>query len=53
MNQAYLFNNGKNYQSYKMLGSRPDVSAEGERGYRFAVWAPRAAHVSVVGDFNG
>ncbi|MDD4323965.1 MAG: 1,4-alpha-glucan branching enzyme, partial [Eubacteriales bacterium] len=53
MNQAYLFNKGKNYQSYKMLGARSDVSAAGERGYRFAVWAPRAAHVSVVGDFNG
>ncbi len=53
MNQAYLFNHGKNYQSYRMLGARPDVSAEGERGYRFAVWAPHAAQVSVVGDFNG
>ena len=53
MNQAYLFNHGKNHQSYKILGARPDVSAEGERGYRFAVWAPHAAQVSVVGDFNG
>lgn len=53
MNQVYLFNHGKNYQSYKILGARPYVSAEDEPGYRFAVWAPRAAHVSVVGDFNG
>ena len=52
MNQAYLFNNGQNYQSYLMLGSRPDSNAEGESGYRFAVWAPRARSVSVVGDFN-
>ncbi|NLC25199.1 MAG: 1,4-alpha-glucan branching protein GlgB [Fastidiosipila sp.] len=53
MNQAYLFNQGKNYQSYKMFGARPDISAEDEPGYRFAVWAPRASSVSVVGDFNG
>ena len=52
MNQAYLFNTGKNYMSYNMLGSRPAVSAEGEAGYRFAVWAPAAVSVSVVGDFN-
>ena len=53
MNQAWLFNQGKNYQSYRMLGARPSTSPEGESGYRFAVWAPRAKAVSVVGDFNG
>ncbi len=53
MNQAWLFNQGKNYQSYKMLGARPDVSPEGEPGFRFALWAPRALGVSAVGDFNG
>ena len=53
MNQAWLFNQGKNYQSYRMLGARPSVSPDGESGYRFAVWAPRAQAVSVVGDFNG
>lgn len=53
MNQAWLFNQGENYQSYKMLGTRPHVSPEGDPGYRFAVWAPRALAVSVVGDFNG
>ncbi len=53
MNQAWLFNQGENYQSYKMLGARPHVSPEGEAGYRFAVWAPRALSVSAVGDFNG
>lgn len=52
MNQAYLFNNGKNVQSYRMLGAFPGVSSEGENGYRFAVWAPHARSVSVVGDFN-
>ena len=53
MNQAWLFNQGENYQSYRMLGARPSTSPEGESGYRFAVWAPRAQAVSVVGDFNG
>ena len=53
MNQAWLFNRGENYQSYKMLGARPHLSPEGGQGYRFAVWAPRAAGVSLVGDFNG
>ncbi|HHV41271.1 MAG TPA: 1,4-alpha-glucan branching protein GlgB [Clostridiaceae bacterium] len=52
MNQAYLFNTGNNFQSYKMLGSRPDLSHDGEPGYRFAVWAPNAKEISVVGDFN-
>ncbi|HZK41603.1 MAG TPA: 1,4-alpha-glucan branching enzyme, partial [Clostridia bacterium] len=53
MNQAWLFNQGENYQSYKMLGAHPHVSPEGEAGYRFALWAPRAMGVSAVGDFNG
>ncbi len=53
MNQAWLFNQGENYQSYRMLGARPHLSPEGDPGYRFAVWAPHASGVSVVGDFNG
>ena len=52
MNQAYLFNNGENYQSYKMLGAKPDINHDGEPGYRFAVWAPNAKAINVVGDFN-
>lgn len=52
MNQAYLFNKGENFQSYKMLGARPDKSHDGEPGFRFAVWAPNAGAVNVVGDFN-
>ncbi len=44
----YLFNNGKNYYSYRMLGAH---KAEG--GYTFAVWAPNAKSVSVVCDRNG
>ena len=52
MDQAFLFNTGKNHMSYKFLGSRPDHNTEGEPGYRFAVWAPHAVRVCVVGDFN-
>ncbi|MBN1891209.1 MAG: 1,4-alpha-glucan branching protein GlgB [Clostridiales bacterium] len=52
MDQGYLFNTGKNHQSYNFLGSFP-FDKEGEiKGYRFAVWAPRAHAVYVVGDFN-
>lgn len=52
MDQAYLFNTGKNYMSYNILGSRPETNSQGESGYRFAVWAPNAIKVCVVGDFN-
>jgi len=52
VNQAYLFNNGTNVQSHRMLGAFPAQSPEGDKGYRFAVWAPHARSVSVVGDFN-
>ncbi|MGI6157121.1 MAG: 1,4-alpha-glucan branching protein GlgB [Saccharofermentanales bacterium] len=53
MTEAWRFNEGKHHASYRFLGARPDLSPEGEQGYRFAVWAPRAAAVSAVGDFNG
>ncbi len=49
--QVYLFNTGENYQSYKMLGARP-AEVEGQKGWRFAVWAPNAERVRIVGDFN-
>lgn len=54
MNLAYLFNLGKNYMSYNILGSKPETNSEGERGYRFAVWAPNAKKfVSLVISMNG
>jgi 1,4-alpha-glucan branching enzyme len=45
---AYLFNEGNHYRLYQKLGSHPM-----EGGTSFAVWAPNAERVSVVGDFNG
>ena len=49
--QLYLFNEGTNYYAYKMLGAH-NITVDNEEGYRFAVWAPNAKSVSVVGEFN-
>ena len=49
--QTYLFNSGDNFKSYEMLGSHK-VKIDGVDGWRFAVWAPKAVSVRVVGDFN-
>src|SRR5471030_353016 len=48
----YLFGAGRLHQAYLTLGPRP-MTLEGVLGVRFAVWAPNAERVSVVGDFNG
>jgi len=47
----HLLNEGNHLQSYRKLGSHPIVH-EGVAGASFAVWAPNARRVSVVGDFN-
>ena len=47
----YLFHQGTNYKTYEFLGAHP-AEQEGKDGYIFRVWAPNAAGVSVVGDFN-
>jgi len=47
----YLFNEGRLHQAYQMLGSQP-CRVDGVDGVRFALWAPNADRVSVVGDFN-
>ena len=46
------FNSGIHMDIYEKLGSRP-MERNGYVGVNFAVWAPEAARVSVVGDFNG
>ncbi len=48
---VYLFRQGKHFRLYEKLGSH-SVEAEGEQGVYFAVWAPNARLVSVIGDFN-
>ena len=49
---VHLFNEGTHDRAYLKLGSHP-ATREGEDGTAFAVWAPGAARVSVVGEFNG
>jgi 1,4-alpha-glucan branching enzyme len=47
----HLFNEGRLQQVYRTLGAH-QMTLEGVHGTRFAVWAPNAERVSVVGDFN-
>ena len=47
----YLFGQGNHYEIYKKLGAHM-VDDEGQEGVYFAVWAPNAKSVSVVGEFN-
>lgn len=48
----YLFKQGKNFRLYDKLGSHI-ITVDGVKGTHFAVWAPNAAAVSVISDFNG
>ena len=48
----YLFGQGNHYEIYQKLGAHKAVR-KGEEGVYFAVWAPNARRVAVVGDFNG
>ena len=48
---CYLFGQGTHYEIYKKLGAHP-MTRDGVEGYYFAVWAPHARAVSVVGEFN-
>ncbi|HEX3034748.1 MAG TPA: 1,4-alpha-glucan branching protein GlgB [Thermodesulfobacteriota bacterium] len=48
----YLFKQGNHFKLYDKLGSRP-MTVDGGQGAYFAVWAPNAERVSVMGDFNG
>ena len=45
------FSNGIHYTIYEKLGAHP-MELDGDKGVYFAVWAPNALRISVVGDFN-
>ena len=47
---THLFNEGRHFRLYHRLGAHV---LGADRGVRFAVWAPNAKSVSVIGDFNG
>jgi len=48
----YLFNEGSHFRLYEKLGAHP-MELQGTKGTHFAVWAPDAEQVCVMGDFNG
>jgi 1,4-alpha-glucan branching enzyme len=47
----HLFNEGNHFHIFEKLGSHP-MTENGVHGTSFAVWAPNAAQVSLIGDFN-
>lgn len=47
----YHFNHGNHEAAYQFLGCHK-VDQDGVTGYRFAIWAPHAANVYILGDFN-
>jgi 1,4-alpha-glucan branching enzyme len=49
---VYLFNEGSHFRLYEKLGAHPGTR-DGHPGTWFAVWAPNAERVSVLGDWNG
>ncbi|MCL2189858.1 MAG: 1,4-alpha-glucan branching protein GlgB [Defluviitaleaceae bacterium] len=49
---THLFAQGTHYQIYEKLGAHP-LTVDGVEGVHFALWAPNAKRISVVGDFNG
>lgn len=48
----HLFNEGRHYRLWEMLGAHV-ATVRGASGVMFAVWAPAAQRVAVIGDFNG
>ena len=47
----HLFKEGNHFKLYEKLGAHPMV-VDGQPGVHFAVWAPNAKKVSVIGNFN-
>jgi 1,4-alpha-glucan branching enzyme len=50
--ELHLFGKGNYYKLYEKLGAHPVEQYTDEKGFQFAVWAPNATFVSVIGDFN-
>src|SRR6185369_13112164 len=48
----HLLSQGSHFRSYEKMGAHL-ATHEGKTGVYFAVWAPNAERVSVIGDFNG
>ncbi|MBQ4177925.1 MAG: 1,4-alpha-glucan branching enzyme, partial [Lachnospiraceae bacterium] len=48
----YLYDKGVHYDIFRKLGAHPSVK-DGKKGIHFAVWAPHAAAVHLIGEFNG
>ncbi|MCW5830206.1 MAG: 1,4-alpha-glucan branching protein GlgB [Deltaproteobacteria bacterium] len=48
----YLFNEGTHFRLYEKFGAHPVVQ-DGIAGVQFAVWAPNAGRIAVIGEFNG
>jgi 1,4-alpha-glucan branching enzyme len=49
---VHLFNEGTHFRLYNKLGAHC-MTRDGEAGVHFAVWAPNAESVTVIGEFNG
>ena len=49
---VYLWSEGSHYRAYEKLGAHV-TERNGVAGTQFAVWAPNAREVAVIGDFNG
>lgn len=49
----YLFNEGNHTRLYRFMGAHPLIQKDQLIGFHFAVWAPNAEHVFLMGDFNG
>ena len=47
----HLFNEGNHTRLYEKFGAHP-TEMDGQQGTYFAVWAPDAKRISVIGDFN-
>jgi len=48
---VYLFRQGTHFRLYEKLGAHPHT-VDGQAGTQFAIWAPNAETISVIGDFN-